>query len=99
MLPPDEVERRLALIERQTRGTDGPAGPPEPELLARGRAQVRAFLTEPSFRDGATLLRQICRPAPVRGATLTEHGLFTLGANAVWDTLTELAAAPAGDET
>ena len=95
MLPPHEVERRRALIEAQTRDAERPKVPDD-ELLAKGRAQLRAFLTE--MPQGATLLRRICFGDRLEGANVTEWALMRLGSQGVWDTAMAWALEPDGEE-
>ena len=91
MLPPDEVARRQALIEEQTREAENPHFP-EDEIIAKGKRELRAFLTE--MPHGATLLRRICFGERIEGATVTEWGLIRLGSQGVWDTCMGWALEP-----
>ena len=91
MLPPHEVERRRALIEAQTRDAEV-TGPPDDELLAKGKTELRAFLTE--MPHGATLLRRICYGERMEHANVTEWALMRLGSEGVWETAVAWALEP-----
>ena len=99
MLPPERVAEMERRIEAQTRAADDPVHFPDDELLAKGKMQLRQFLTHASFVDGATLLRRICHSERMEGATVTEWGLMRLGAASVWDTAMAWALEPDPQET
>ena len=94
MLPPERVAEMERLIEAQTRAGDDPIGHPDDELLAKGKRQLRTFLTDAHYADGATLLRRICHSERMEGASVTEWGLMRLGAASVWDTAMAWALEP-----
>ena len=94
MLPPERVAEIERLIEQQTRTADDPVGHSDDELIAKGKVQLRTFLTDTHFADGATLLRRICHSERMDGATVSEWALMRLGGAAVWDTATAWALEP-----